>query len=712
MTIKLRIEEFESRLVPAIAIDSAYETYAWVVINTLRQNPTAFANNLDGLRTGSVDSAFGFSKTDPVITDLKSMIARAAVPTHYGQALSLMRLTTPAGPLAWDEVLEGRSGVHNDWMKVNGFEHTGVNSGNRAAIPGYTRNNTAPADTWGYSGQFSWYGENIGYAVGTLSSTKGAYNSGAITLAGLQQRAAFLDTVAYMLELNSGSLGHLESLLGRDSGTHATLPSYNAFGLDTDLYEAPAGYEAQDGVAEAYLSTHRLGLYRPGGSGGFVAGIAFEDRNGNNYYDIGEALAATVDVRNASGAGFTDTLTTSHHGAFSGYVANGAYTVTVSVGGVVVDSRSVTVNNNNAWAGFTLTALGRPTITSPVGAQGNLRPAVTWSTVSDATGYEVRIDDRTTGLFNFARTTGTTWWPTADLVSGRSYRVWVRAVEGSTVGAWSDFKDFSVAVPSRTGPVGVVADLRPTFAWSQVTGATYEIRIDDVSTARNNIFPGLTSTGTSWDATADLVPGRSYRWQIRAVNSAGLGAWSAFTNFTVGRPVPTGPIAPAGNLRPEFTWTPVAGATAYEIRVNDVTGAKANIFPSTRVTATNWTPPADLISGRGYTWQVRAVNSLGLGGWSTLRGFSILRPTLSAPTGNVTDRTPTFSWSTITGATSYEIQITDMTTGKRVARQVVHDLNWTPTSDLIAGHRYRWVVRAMNSGGFGAWSLAKDFQIV
>src|SRR5262245_8964702 len=301
MKAVLRVEQIEDRLVPAVTIDTAYETYAWVLVNSLRQSPTTFANNLDGLRTGAVSSAFGFSKSDPIVSDLKTLINNASVPGHYSQALSMMRSTAPAGAYGWDDLLESRADNHNQWMKVNGFEHTGVNSGDRMALPGYSKDNSAPADTWGYSGQFSWYGEDIGYAVGSLAATKAAYNSGAISVAGLQQRAAFLDSVAYMLELNSSSFGHLENLLGRDSGSDPNLPSFNAIGIDTDLYEAPSIYEVQDGVPEAWVSTHRLGLYRPGGTGGYISGIAYVDQNKNAYFDVGEGSSVTVDARSASG---------------------------------------------------------------------------------------------------------------------------------------------------------------------------------------------------------------------------------------------------------------------------------------------------------------------------------------------------------------------------------------------------------------------------
>jgi len=91
MKTVLRVEEFEDRVVPTIAIDSAPEAYSWVLVNTLRQNPAAFANNLQGLVNGTVSSAFGLNSTDPVITDLKGMINAASFPANYAASLNLMR---------------------------------------------------------------------------------------------------------------------------------------------------------------------------------------------------------------------------------------------------------------------------------------------------------------------------------------------------------------------------------------------------------------------------------------------------------------------------------------------------------------------------------------------------------------------------------------------------------------------------------------------
>jgi len=624
----LRVHELEDRAVPAVAIDSAYETYAWVLVNTLRHNPTAFANNLQGLVGGSVGLAFGFAKTDPVITDLKAMI-NAGSQANYTASLNLMKATPAAGPLAWEELLEDKAGSHNEWMKVNGFAHTGT-TGDRTAIPGFSSNNNAPTDTWGYPpGTYSSFGENIGWAAGWMSNTKTGYNTGAYGLAGLQQRAAFLDTMAYMLELNSATLGHLKNLLGRDAGPGGTLPTFNAIGTDTDLYEAPAAYEAQDGVPEAYLSTHRLALYRPNGTGGFVAGIAYDDANHNGFYDAGEGASVTVNVRDASGNGFTDTLTAgTHHGAFAGYVANGTYTVTVSANGQTVGTRTVTVNNSNAWVGVSIADAfdAKPDLTGPTGPQTSLRPSVTWNAVPGAGGYQVRVDDLSAlkmNIFANAPATGTSWTPPADLVSGRAYRVWVRATFDGNPGPWSNPSSFSIAKPTPTAPTGTVADLRPSFSWSAIAGATaYEVRVRDVSANRFNIFPGVRVTSTSWTPPADLVSGRKYSFTVRAVNAANLGTWSTAAAFTIARPSPSGPVGDVNNVRPTFNWSAVGGTTSYQVRVLDVTTGRRVYLES--VNGTNWTPNSDLVVGHRYRWWVRAVNAAGLGAWSVLTDFRVV----------------------------------------------------------------------------------------
>ncbi|HKB03422.1 MAG TPA: hypothetical protein VKD90_14460, partial [Gemmataceae bacterium] len=504
--IALRVEACEDRVVPSATIDTGYEAYSWVLINTLRADPAGFADRLQGLVNGTVPGAFGFGKGDPVIADLRGLVNRALSPANYGASLALMRSTPPAGPFAWDEVLAFGANAHTRWMKANGFAHTGT-TGGRVTIPGFDRNDSAPPDEWGYGyPTFNAWGEDIAWAVGAARNIKAAYVNGSLGMAGLRQREAFLDTVAYLLELNSSSLGHLQSLLARDDGSGGGLPAFNAIGIDTDLYQAPAAYEAQDGVPEAWVSTHRLGLSRPGGSGGYVAGVAFQDDNGNGFYDVGEGAELTVDIRNPTGAGVT--ITTDEQGAFSEYLPNGTYTVRFSSNGRLLDSQAIAINNTNAWADLAFGRaalssptpaarvaaapaasdsidLAEPTVTNPSGTRGTLRPTATWTGVDGATGFQVRVDDLTGGatdLFPGVIVYKQDWAPAADLVSGRTYRFWVRAVRGDEAGPWGNPSDVTVDRPAPTGPENGTTSVRPTFTWSAIGGATaYEVRLNDVS---------------------------------------------------------------------------------------------------------------------------------------------------------------------------------------------------------------------------------------
>jgi hypothetical protein len=155
----------------------------------------------------------------------------------------------------------------------------------------------------------------------------------------------------------------------------------------------------------------------------------------------------------------------------------------------------------------------------------------------------------------------------------------------------------------------------------------------------------------------------------------------------------------------------VAGAAAYVVTVNDLSAATNGVFAA-RVTDTYWAPPADLVSGRTYTWQVRAVNADGRGAWSPLAKFAVGRGVAIGPGGDTVGLRPTFTWAGVTGAAKYQVRVVDLATGQIVSLATTTDQAWTPMADLAKGHTYRWWVRAMNTSGLGVWCLAKDFKVV
>jgi hypothetical protein len=536
MSIRLTLEFLEVKELPAVTVATPTDAFAWVLVNEMRQDPAGFANQLDGLRRGTIPSAFGFSSSDPVVGDLKRLLAYSAYPGHYRQALAMLRSSPAVGALGWDDTLESRADSHTQWMKTHAFEHTGQNLPNPTYIPGFNTGYRGGApDQWGYSGQYYWWGEDIGYSYGLMANSKAAFVSGKFGRIGFQERAAFIDTVSYILEVNSPDMAHLQQLLRSDRGPDTGTPQFNAIGMDLQFYEGP--YEVHDGLGEATISTHRLGLAHHNEAGGFLSGIVYRDVNGNGAFDAGEGIGAAL--RFAGPTSFTETVDRlGSQGVSSNWVANGTYTVTATAAdGTPLGSQTVTINNGNGWFAFHETGTGvRPLlltpVTAPVGTSG-VRPTVTWQAVPDAVGYLVRLSNLTTGrasVFPGATALGPSWTPPADLIPGDQYRVVVRPLFSDQDGAWSPTGDFQVGIPTLGGPQGPTGTASPAFSWTGVDGATrYVLILDDLTTGQR--VATVRTTSTNWTPPAPLTNGHAYRWQVAARNSAGFGMFTLPETF-------------------------------------------------------------------------------------------------------------------------------------------------------------------------------------
>jgi hypothetical protein len=538
MTRTLKLEPLDARELPAATVSSPAEAYSWVLVNELRQDPAGFANQLDGLRRGTVQSAFGFTRSDPVVADLNRLLQYSAYPDHYRTALQTLRSATPVGPLGWDDTLEDRAAVHTEWMKTHSFEHTGQDHPTKWYVAGFrTAYRGGDSDQWGYEpGRYYWWGEDIGFTYGLLANSKAAFAAGKFGRIGFQERAAFIDTVSYALEVNSPDMYHLEQLLRPDGGPDTGTPQFNAVGMDVQFYEGP--YEARDGLGEATISTHRFGLYRPGGSGGFITGVAYRDVNGNGWFDAGEGIGATLSF--AGPATFTETLDRlGSQGVSSHYVPDGTYAVTATAAdGTPLGTQTVTIADHNGWFAFrqtgSLIQASPALVTSPTGTSG-VRPTITWAPVADAVGYQIRVVNRTTGAVNIfpgSTSLGTAWTPPKDLVPGFAYRVDVRPLFSDRDGSWGPASDFKVDVPTPTGPAGLVNTVSPSFSWIGPIGTTrYVLILDDLTTGKRVATVG--TTGQNWCPPTNLVDGHVYRWRVSARNANGLGLWSPATDFRV-----------------------------------------------------------------------------------------------------------------------------------------------------------------------------------
>ena len=167
---------------------------------------------------------------------------------------------------------------------------------------------------------------------------------------------------------------------------------------------------------------------------------------------------------------------------------------------------------------------------------------------------------------------------------------------------------------------------------------------------------------------------------------------------------------------PTFSWSSVSGAISYQIQVDDDSGFSSPEIDDATSDVT-YTPVA-LLSPRAYYWRVRASRGCGNGAWSSVRSFTVLAapstPTLiSPPDGSeMDDPTPTFCWSSVSGATSCRIQVDDDSSfSSPVVNETTAGTSWTPGSALARGVTLHWRVRAVNVCGGGPWSSPRTFTV-
>ncbi len=358
---RLEFDALEDRVTPAAM--SAYEVDALLLVNQLRANPAAFANDLKQLYLGgSYQSPSGYAANDPVWTDLRSDINNAQSTTNWRSGFTTTGantfLSVASGlavqpPLAWDSTMQDGAAGHGQWMYTNAYAHSVFNQGQAPQIlespnfpvPGLTRNFNVPTgDFFDFIGLgLNGAGENVSYSYNDFGASYQAYRSGQISLNGFYQRLVYADTIGFIMEFNNGSVsspwGHLQNLTG----------NFNVAGLSTLLYENPTETPL-DGVSQSYFTTHRLGFH----SGSALANvIVYQDLNNNNVYDAGEGLPGQLSYNFGVGS---LTLPVTGYSAI-GLPLAGNYVIAATYMNNSLGTRQIAANGSNTTVTFKVTNL-------------------------------------------------------------------------------------------------------------------------------------------------------------------------------------------------------------------------------------------------------------------------------------------------------------------------------------------------------------------
>ena len=275
-------------------------------------------------------------------------------------------------------------------------------------------------------------------------------------------------------------------------------------------------------------------------------------------------------------------------------------------------------------------------------------------------------------------------------------------------------------VPPRTpviiNPPLFTTDSTPTIEWTNITGVTFNLQVESANNtppfdAGNTFVVNTTGLVTNQFTVPNNLPTGIYRARVQSQSALGLSEWSPTYTFTVGVMSVTGP-AITGDTTPTVTWTPVAGATGYEIWIN----REAPTFEAEVVRIADlpgdmntFTLLDDIVPGT-YTIWVRAQHTNGVGDWSAPFTMEVQAPTLLTPGDPTIDETPIFSWNAIEGATSYKLWVNQVNGPARVIYEDVVGTSFEPTVRMPQGDYRAWIQPILGAE-VGPISQPHDFTI-
>ncbi len=212
----------------------------------------------------------------------------------------------------------------------------------------------------------------------------------------------------------------------------------------------------------------------------------------------------------------------------------------------------------------------------------------------------------------------------------------------------------------------------------------------------------------------------TYYYRVVGQNSAGTQRGS-IVSFTTAPAAPT--LASPANgatgvsTNPTLSWNPSTGAASYQLQVSANSAFSALVVNQTGITATSYTI-SGLANSTTYFWRVSATNAGGTSSFSNTFSFTTIvaapsAPTLSFPANGATNQptTLTLSWSTVTGATTYRLQVS---TNSTFTPLVVDDSTLTTSSRQIGplanNTVYYWRVNARNAGGTSPYTPTSTFS--
>jgi hypothetical protein len=315
--------------------------------------------------------------------------------------------------------------------------------------------------------------------------------------------------------------------------------------------------------------------------------------------------------------------------------------------------------------------------------------------------------------------------------SGNYYVIVVNS-SGADTSAYAHLKvNVPPSAPTLSSPANSATGIAvsPTLTWNAVTGAaTYRVQVSTASDFSTGIVSDDSTVTAASKALTSLTNSTLYYWRVNAKNAGGASAWSTPFSFTTiiaasGVPVLSSPANNATGVavNQTLTWSAVTGTVTYRVQVSTASDFSTGIVVDDSTLTAVTKALSSLTNSTLYFWRVNAKNAGGTSAWSTAFSFTTIVavsgvPVNTNPANSATGVAvnPTLTWSAVTGAITYRVQVStasDFSTGI-----VADDSTLTTASKALTSlqnsTQYFWRVNAKNAGGTSAWSTASSFTTI